>query len=79
MSADKKIKEQHQFTIIPENCKGCGICIELCPTHTLGLKGGKVAVLHPDKCIGCQLCDLHCPDFAIMVDNEFAGKFIKNK
>jgi len=34
-------------------------------------------VVNPDSCTGCQLCDLRCPDFAIMVDNEFAQKFIK--
>ena len=69
-----KENKEHVIMIIQENCKGCGICVELCPTRTLGLKRGKVVVLYPEKCIGCQLCDLRCPDFAISVDNEFAEK-----
>jgi 2-oxoglutarate ferredoxin oxidoreductase subunit delta len=77
--AEEKTKQAHAITIITENCKGCGICVEFCPTHTLGLKKGKVTVVNADACIGCQLCDLRCPDFAIMVDNEFAVKFMKNK
>jgi 2-oxoglutarate ferredoxin oxidoreductase subunit delta len=76
---EEKTKKTHSITIITENCKGCGICVEFCPTHTLGLKKGKVVVVNPESCTGCQLCDLRCPDFAIMVDNEFAVKFMKNK
>lgn len=59
---------RHTITIIEENCKGCGICVEFCPTHTLGLTRGKAYVANINKCIGCQLCDLRCPDFAIFVD-----------
>lgn len=74
-----KEKKKHDIVIITENCKGCGICIEFCPTHTLGLKKGKVMVVNPENCTGCQLCDLRCPDFAIMVDNPFAMKLSKNQ
>jgi 2-oxoglutarate ferredoxin oxidoreductase subunit delta len=77
-SGVKQKDKEHKITIIIENCKGCGICVELCPTHTLGLKKGKVEVLYPEKCIGCQMCDLRCPDFAISVDNEHAEKLRKN-
>ncbi|HQF87068.1 MAG TPA: 4Fe-4S binding protein [Acidobacteriota bacterium] len=75
--SETNVKKPHVIVIIPENCKGCGICVEFCPTRTLGLKRGKAVVVNPDSCTGCQLCDLRCPDFAIMVDNEFAEKFIK--
>jgi len=30
----------HRFNILPHFCKGCRICVEFCPTGTLGL-------LHP--------------------------------
>lgn len=75
---ETKEKKVHEIVIIPENCKGCGICVEFCPTHTLGLKKGKVVVVALESCVGCQLCDIRCPDFAIMVDNPHAHRMIKN-
>jgi 2-oxoglutarate ferredoxin oxidoreductase subunit delta len=49
-------------------CKGCGICIEFCPTGVLELSDGKARVVDLDKCIACNMCDLRCPDFAITVE-----------
>lgn len=52
-------------------CKGCGICVALCPKEVLKLDGsGKVAVANPDLCIGCGRCETHCPDFAVGVEVE---------
>ncbi|RKO65865.1 4Fe-4S binding protein [Desulfofundulus salinus] len=50
-------------------CKGCGICVALCPREVLSLNGsGKVAVVNPDRCVGCGRCEIHCPDFAIGIE-----------
>ena len=46
---EEKTKKSHKITIVTENCKGCGICVEFCPTHTLGLKKGKVVVVNPGE------------------------------
>lgn len=54
-------------------CKGCSICIEVCPNHVLEIstninKLGYYApiVKYMDKCKAtCTLCELICPDFAI--------------
>ena len=53
-------------------CKGCGYCIEFCPTKCLGFsrqfnaKGYHYPELTtPEDCSGCDLCGLYCPDFAI--------------
>ncbi len=58
--------------IIAERCKGCGFCVEFCPTKVLELstafnsKGYHPPhVVAPDKCTGCDLCGMYCPDFAI--------------
>ena len=52
----------------PGWCKGCDICIRLCPERCLTLDGAlRVAVLDEDACTGCRLCELLCPDFAIEV------------
>jgi 2-oxoglutarate ferredoxin oxidoreductase subunit delta len=48
-------------------CKGCEICVELCPTNTLGMVNFKAAVKDLDKCTACMQCELRCPDFAIEV------------
>ena len=49
-------------------CKGCGICVEVCPKDILGLDGrDKPVVLNGDECTGCLRCELLCPDFAMLV------------
>ena len=58
---------------INENyCKGCGICIFVCPKDVL-VKSDKLnkkgiypaQPKYPENCIKCQLCVLQCPDQAI--------------
>ncbi len=49
-------------------CKGCGVCIEFCPTQALAMDEDRHAYLAaPDKCTTCGMCELRCPDFAITV------------
>jgi len=50
-------------------CKGCGLCVEFCPTGVLAFNEGdeRPAVVHPEKCTACHWCDTHCPDLAIIV------------
>jgi 2-oxoglutarate ferredoxin oxidoreductase subunit delta len=55
-----------------ERCKGCGFCVEFCPTRVLSLSSAfNSKGYHPphvvaaEKCSGCDLCGLYCPDFAI--------------
>lgn len=69
-----------------ENCKGCGFCVEFCPTHVLELdKGFNAKGYHPpiaakpELCSGCDMCGLYCPDFAIFgyreKPDEPSGRF----
>ncbi|MGO9008403.1 MAG: 2-oxoacid:acceptor oxidoreductase family protein [Beijerinckiaceae bacterium] len=49
-------------------CKGCDICVKLCPERCLVLNDEQVAVLKtPTACTGCHICEWLCPDFAISV------------
>ena len=68
----KKKKFRGEVVIEWEMCKGCGFCVEFCPTSALVLspqfnaKGYHPPILeNPDRCTGCGLCGSFCPDFAI--------------
>jgi 2-oxoglutarate ferredoxin oxidoreductase subunit delta len=66
--AKPKLKQHH---INRDWCKGCGICVELCPKKVLALdEQDKVTVVRPQDCICCRLCELRCPDFAIEVEMQ---------
>jgi len=55
-------------------CKGCHICIEVCPQRVFE-KADSVddrgfflpVVANLEACKVCHLCELECPDFAIKV------------
>jgi ferredoxin len=46
-------------------CNGCGVCVELCPTNAVELRGGKAAITRPAACTFCPLCESYCPEGAI--------------
>lgn len=47
-------------------CKGCGICIQMCPMDVYKAdRDGKPVIAQPDICIWCERCEIYCPDFAI--------------
>lgn len=57
-------------------CKGCGLCVDVCPAHIVALNAKKISPkgYHPahcideEKCTGCCSCALMCPDVAITVE-----------
>jgi len=56
-------------------CKGCGMCVWICPFRVLRLSKEKinamgyhpVEIAYPEKCVKCGLCEFVCPDFAIFL------------
>ena len=59
-------KDELQVQITPEWCKGCDICVKMCPEHCLRLNKNLIVELaNPDACTGCRICEWLCPDFAI--------------
>jgi 2-oxoglutarate ferredoxin oxidoreductase subunit delta len=64
--------------ILNENyCKGCLICIEVCPVGAIQSSGqinskGYILPLEKDMnlCTECLLCEVVCPDFAITIHAE---------
>lgn len=64
----QKLKEH---LINREWCKGCGICVVMCPKDVLELDDDDKAVaVHIQSCIACKLCERICPDLAIEVITE---------
>ena len=64
----------YQHTIDSNRCKGCGLCIEVCPKNVLeispdvNLKGYFPAYqARPEDCIYCSTCCIMCPDVAITI------------
>ncbi|MCP5082057.1 MAG: pyruvate ferredoxin oxidoreductase [Alphaproteobacteria bacterium] len=57
---------RNELEIIPAWCKGCDICVRMCPEKCLELNADQVVVIpRPDDCTGCRICEWLCPDFAI--------------
>ncbi|MBO5851942.1 MAG: 4Fe-4S binding protein [Clostridia bacterium] len=59
-----------------EKCKGCGLCVDVCPKGVLALsqnvinsKGHHpVEAVKPEACIACGFCATMCPDCIIKVE-----------
>lgn len=66
------VKEPKGFIhIYPDLCKGCEICVLMCPKDILSIGDDlKVHVVNLTDCIVCQLCEWHCPDFAIFIEKK---------
>jgi indolepyruvate ferredoxin oxidoreductase beta subunit len=57
-----------RLEIIAAWCKGCDICVKVCPERCLSLDASRVVVIaDPKACSGCRVCEWLCPDFAIRV------------
>ncbi|MCF6247648.1 MAG: 4Fe-4S binding protein [Desulfobacula sp.] len=52
----------------PDNCIGCGECLDICPVNAVTLiDGDKLAKVDEDWCIGCGVCASKCSVGAIRV------------
>jgi H+/Na+-translocating ferredoxin:NAD+ oxidoreductase subunit B len=47
--------------IDPDDCLGCGTCIERCQVHAIAEQDG-ISVVDREQCIGCGLCVTGCPN-----------------
>ena len=66
-------KVKGAIVVDTEKCKGCMVCIPVCPTNTIEIveqvneKGYKFMQDVHDECIGCTNCATVCPDGVITV------------
>lgn len=47
--------------IDPQQCIGCTLCIDACPTEAIVGVSKYLHFVDPDRCNGCCLCQLACP------------------
>ena len=64
----------YQYHIDKERCKGCGLCVSICPKKVLEIsseinsKGYFPAYqARPEDCNHCAMCCIMCPDVAITI------------
>ena len=63
------------LAIAEGHCKGCGLCVTVCPKHVLELDVAVINALgyhpvrltDPDACTSCALCARICPDTVFTV------------
>jgi 2-oxoglutarate ferredoxin oxidoreductase subunit delta len=69
-------KTRARVTIIvdEEHCKGCGLCVDVCPHQALALAAHinsrgfhPAALVAPEKCTACAQCALMCPDACMKI------------
>jgi 2-oxoglutarate ferredoxin oxidoreductase subunit delta len=72
-----------KITIDFERCKGCGLCVAVCPKASIAISkqsnrsGYFPAQANNKDCTGCCACAIVCPDAAIVVYRD-DPKEIKN-
>ena len=68
-------KNQPKVKLNEDKCKGCDLCLNLCPKHVfeespeIGLKGYKTRLVKSEnECNDCGLCQYFCPEGAIALE-----------
>lgn len=50
-----------------DKCRGCGICVDVCPHSVFKLEGKKAQIVDLDSCMECGACAKNCAFAAISV------------
>ncbi len=61
------IRDVSELALDREKCRGCGMCIEVCPHAVFGMEDGKAFIFDKDACMECGACMRNCPFSAIEV------------
>ncbi|MEW5721872.1 MAG: 4Fe-4S binding protein [Thermodesulfobacteriota bacterium] len=50
----------------PDECTGCGVCVDRCPFGARRLEENGL-IYEPERCYGCGLCVTTCPTGAAVL------------
>ena len=57
-----------RYSVDPDKCTGCMLCIKPCPTDCISGQKDQLHVIDQDACIQCGTCMDACPEDAIRVE-----------
>ncbi len=67
----------YKHTIDTIRCKGCGLCVDVCPKRVLELSEEVNSMgyfpahqARPEDCVFCTTCCIMCPDTAITITKD---------
>jgi 2-oxoglutarate ferredoxin oxidoreductase subunit delta len=65
----------YNYHIDEKRCKGCGLCVSICPKSVLDVSREVNAngyfpayQARPEDCVTCAMCCTMCPDVAITIN-----------
>jgi len=62
------IKNVSTLELDASKCRGCGLCVEVCPHRVFSIVGGNSHIIDKDRCMECGGCAINCPFGALSVD-----------
>ncbi len=61
------LKNTSSLVLHEDRCKGCGMCVDVCPHDVFEMSDNRAKIMDKDNCMECGACASNCPFQAIEV------------